>query len=358
MLACGADVLILDEPTAVLTPQESDELGTVLRRLAGAGRSIVFISHKIREILELADRATVLRRGQTVGTLSGSECSPERLSAMMFGEGLSTRTPRPERSSELHGSALEARDLSVISDRGLPAVRELSLDVRRGEIVGVAGIAGNGQVELAEALAGLRRPTAGTVSVGGTPLTGQPPRAFTRAGVAYIPEDRMSMGLSGSEPIWRNAIVKRYDREPVAWGPFVRRRAAKEVAGELTANVRLSTSDVGTPVHQLSGGNAQKLLVGRELEVGRHAVIAVNPTQGLDISAVAQVWEMLLDARESGVGTLLISSELDEVLQLSDRVLVLFEGRFVGEFDGSDASREQIGLLMAGHGVTNGAAHG
>jgi ABC-type uncharacterized transport system ATPase subunit len=362
MLACGADVLILDEPTAVLTPQESDELGAVLRRLAQAGRAVVFISHKIREILEFADRATVLRRGATVGTIPRSACDAQTLGAMMFGEaspsdalGESRPTRRPRSEGPI---ALAAVGLHVDGDRGLSAVRDLSLSVHQGEIVGIAGVAGNGQVELAEALVGLRPPVQGEITVAGASLAGQPPRAFTRAGVAYIPEDRLSMGLSPGDPIWRNVILKRYDRAPVAWGPFVRRRQAKQIAAQLSADVRLSTDDVGTPVQQLSGGNAQKLLVGRELEVGRRALVAVNPTQGLDISAVSQVWQLLEDARTSGVGTLLISSELDEVLALSDRILVLFEGRFVGEFAAADADRDKIGLLMAGHGVGAEAVHG
>ncbi|MGD9736261.1 MAG: ABC transporter ATP-binding protein [Solirubrobacterales bacterium] len=356
ILAGGAETLILDEPTAVLTPEEADALGGLLRQLAAAGRAVVLISHKIREILEFADRATVLRGGKTVGTVSLSGSSAEELSAMMFGAGSSPRVERPADHLIEDRPALVAEGICVDGDRGLEVVHELSLRVRRGEIVGIAGVAGNGQVELAEALVGLRPTTAGTIEVAGEDLTGRSPREFTRAGIAFIPEDRMTMGLSRSDAIWRNAILRRYDRAPIARGPFLRRRAAKHVAADLSTKVNLSTGDVDTPVFQLSGGNAQKLLVGRELEAGYNAVVAVNPTQGLDVSAVAQVGQMLLEASEAGVGTLLISSELEEVMRLSDRILVLFEGRFVAEFEGFEADVATVGQFMAGHGVPSGGS--
>jgi simple sugar transport system ATP-binding protein len=351
ILAGGAQTLILDEPTAVLTPEEADVLGGLLRKLAASGRAVVLISHKIREILEYADRATVLRAGRSVGTVVLRDSSAEQLSAMMFAEHTTTRPARRPGHTIDDRAALTASGISVDGDRGLEAVHDLSLTVRRGEIVGIAGVAGNGQVELAEALVGLRPTSGGTIEVDGKELTGSSPRDFSHAGAAYIPEDRMTMGLSRSDPIWRNAILRCYDQGPIARGPFLRRTVARQHAATLSRQVNLSTDDVYTPVFQLSGGNAQKLLVGREIEAGYNAVVAVNPTQGLDISAVAQVAEMLVAASEAGVGTLLISSELEEVMRLSDRIFVLYEGRFVAEFEGEKADRALIGQLMAGHGV-------
>jgi ABC-type uncharacterized transport system ATPase subunit len=226
------------------------------------------------------------------------------------------------------------------------AVDGMNLTVRRGEILGIAGVAGNGQTELAEALTGIRRPGAGTIDVAGTSLAGRGVRAFLEAGVAYIPDDR-GIGLVGPEPIWRNAVLRRYRHSPVGRGPLINRRAARRFASEIATSVQLSTDDIDTPVQQLSGGNAQKLLVGRELDIDPNVLVAVNPNQGLDLGAVAAVWDALVRARESG-GVLLISSDLDEIFQLSDRIAVLYEGRIVGEFPAAEAGRERVGLLMAG----------
>jgi simple sugar transport system ATP-binding protein len=349
-LARGAKVLVLDEPTAVLTPPESHALLETVRRMAAEGATIIFISHKLNEVLSVADRITVMRRGQLVQTLPRAECDIPSLARLMVGdaatpEGVSVeRTGRPSSGEP----ALVASGLSAHDERGVLALDDVSLTVARGEIVGVAGVAGNGQKELEEVLAGLRKPTSGTIRVGGRDLVGQSVRRFIEAGVAHIPEDRKGMGLVPSEPIWRNAILKRDREAPIARGPLLRSREAKRVARELAAKVNLSTDNVNTSVGHLSGGNAQKLLAGRELEGDRTVVIAVNPTQGLDVGAIAAVWRQLVAARDRGLGVLLISADLDEVLHLSDRILVQYEGRMVGEFVREDVERDHVGVLMGG----------
>jgi simple sugar transport system ATP-binding protein len=273
-------------------------------------------------------------------------CAREQLAELMVGEASGVVDDVPAPAGEPGETVMEVRDLHVTSDRRLSAIRGVSLTLRRGQIVGIAGVAGNGQGELAEALAGMRPHDAGTITVDGLALKGGA-RAFLEAGVAYIPEDRRGVGMVPSEPIWRNAVLKGYRYAPVAHGPLMRSRVARRLAAELAAGANLSTDDVDTPVEQLSGGNAQKLLTARELAAGRNVIVAVNPTQGLDVGAVGAVWQALLRARESAA-VLLISSDLDEILRLSDRVSVLYEGRIVGDFPVGEAGRERIGLLIAG----------
>jgi simple sugar transport system ATP-binding protein len=349
-LARGARVLVLDEPTAVLTPLESRALLETMRRMAAEGSTIIFISHKLNEVLAVADRITVMRRGKVVQTLDRAECDVSRLARLMVGDAETPAGLPDDRTAPPVGGepALVASGLTAHDERGVLALDDVSLTVGRGEIVGIAGVAGNGQRELEEVLAGLRPPSAGSVRIGGQELVGKPVRKFIEAGVAHIPEDRKGMGLVPTEPIWRNAILKRDRKPPVARGPFLRSREAKRIAAELIKRVNLSTDDVNTPVGQLSGGNAQKLLTGRELDGDRTVVIAVNPTQGLDVGAIAAVWRQLLAARERGLGVLVISADLDEVLQLSDRILVQYEGRFVGEFTREDVGRDRVGVLMGG----------
>jgi simple sugar transport system ATP-binding protein len=349
-LSRGAQVLILDEPTSVLTPQESESLCETLRGVAAEGRTVVFISHKLNEVLAVADRVTVMRRGRQVATRPCQDWDRAGLAEAMVGSAAADMDQLSAPVLAPRETVLEVDGLEVTSDRRLSAIRGLSLTLRRGEIVGIAGVAGNGQTELAEAVTGLRRPDAGTIEVAGTQLAGRGPRAFLEAGVAYIPEDRRGVGLVPSEPIWRNAILRRYRQTPIGRGPFLARRRARRMAAEMVTGVQLSTEDIDTPVQQLSGGNAQRLLVGRELDVGRNVLVAVNPMQGLDLNAVAAVWEALLRARESA-GVLLVSSDLDEILRFSDRIAVLYEGRIAGEFSAAEASRERVGLLMAGAGA-------
>jgi simple sugar transport system ATP-binding protein len=349
-LARGARVLVLDEPTAVLTPGESDALLHTMRRMAGEGASVIFISHKLNEVLTVADRISVMRRGRLEQTLPRAECDIAGLARMMIGDAESSTDAqvRTDGGTPPGADLLVASGLSAHDERGLLALDDVTISVRHGEIVGIAGVAGNGQKELEEVLAGLRQPTSGSIRLDGEELVGRSVRRFIDAGVAYIPEDRKGMGLVPTEPIWRNAILKSYRQTPVGRGPFLRNAEAKRAARELAERVNLSTTNVNTSVGHLSGGNAQKLLAGRELEGDRRVVIAVNPSQGLDVGAIAAVWRQLLAARDRGLGVVLISADLDEVLHLSDRILVQYEGRIVGDFPRDSVDRHQVGLLMGG----------
>lgn len=349
-LARGASVLILDEPTAVLTPQESDSLCQTLREIAGEGATIVFISHKLREAITVADHISVMRKGKLISTLDRGDADVNHLARLMIGQhhdvdAVDRRTRGSGPEAEV---VLEIEGATVRDERGLLVLDDLNLSVRAGEIVGIAGVAGNGQRELEEIATGLRKLEQGSVSISGEDLTGRPVRRFIDAGLAHIPEDRRGMGLVPLEPIWRNAILKCYRKPPVARGPLIRSGPAKEFARALAERVHLSTSDVMTPVQHLSGGNAQKLLAGREFGGDSRVVVAVNPTQGLDVGAAAAISQTLLDARDLRMGILLISADLDEVLRLSDRVVVLYEGRAVGETSAEAADRDRIGVLMGG----------
>jgi simple sugar transport system ATP-binding protein len=347
-LARGASVLILDEPTSVLTPQESEKLCQTLRDMAASGRIIVFISHKLNEALMVADEITVMRHGKRLETLDRSECNPQMLARLMVGE--STDAVRRADANYARGAepVIELRDATLRDRRGVYALRSVNLTVRAGEVLGIAGVAGNGQAELAALATGTSRPDSGSVILNGIELAKQGSGAFTRQGLGYIPEDRRGTGLVPSQPIWRNAILKQYRKPPVARGVLVRTGPAKRLAQKLAAHVHLSTGKVDTPVEHLSGGNAQKLLAGRELAGDPTAVVAVNPTQGLDVTAEAEVSRGLLEARGRGGAVLLISQDLDELLRLSDRIAVMYEGQIAGEFAAEDADREHIGLLMGG----------
>ena len=354
-LSRGAQVLILDEPTAVLTPEESVQLCSTLRGMAAGGATVVFISHKLNEVLAVADRISVMRRGALVATEPRANCSLDLLAKMMFGDfSGEQRVSHRERES---GSpvVLGLSQVSASDDRGVRALRSVSFDVRLGEIVGIVGVAGNGQQELEEVITGLRKPDDGKIEINGKVTRGV--RAIQNAKIAHIPEDRLGMGLVGGESIWRNAILRRHHVKPISQGPLIRRRAAKRFAADLADSVNLSTKDVATPVRHLSGGNAQKLLAGRELHGDRVAVIAVNPTQGLDMQAAGAVRNSILEAADRQLGVLLISADLDEVLLIADRILVLYEGEIAGEFESDQADRDRIGVLMGG-GSTSNASDG
>ena len=347
-LARGARILILDEPTAVLAPGETDQLFGMIRQLSSeSGRTIVFISHKLEEALAISDRVTVLRGGRHMGTHAAEDCSPRMLSQEMVGRSIEfTRQREPV---ELGENALVAEALSTTDDRGLPALREVDVTVRAGEIVGVAGVAGNGQRELSETLTGLRALTAGRIHVGGQDLSRARARDFLAAGVGHIPEDRYASGLVLTESIEHNAILRAFQHPPVRRGPLLVQGAARRFARMLAKTVGLSISDVSAPVRSLSGGNAQRLLTGRELNASAHVLVVVHPTRGLDVGAIEEVQQVLLRARATGVAILLISEDLNEVMRLSDRILVLYRGAIVGEFtDPEQFDLEEIGLLMGG----------
>ena len=343
-----ARILILDEPTAVLTPQEAEKLFETLRAMAAEGRTVIFISHKLHEVKAVADRVTVLRGGRKVATVGARESTLRSLAALMVGREIDEarriereRPPGEER-------VLEVESLGVAGDRGGLAVREVSLSVRAGEILGVAGVAGNGQRELAEAVYGMRRPVEGVVRVAGRPLDPGDPRSAIDAGVAYVPEDRLGTGLAPGLSVAANTVLKSYRAPPVSRGPLLALRKMRETTLALIRRYDVKTPGPDTPVRNLSGGNLQKLVLGREFQGSPRLLVAAQPTRGLDVGAIETVHAFLRGAAAGGVAILLISEDLDEIRALADRIVVMYEGRVVGELDAATATVEEIGYLMAG----------
>jgi ABC-type uncharacterized transport system ATPase subunit len=358
-LVRGAQVIILDEPTAALTPQEAEGLFAVVRRLVDGGKSVVFISHKLAEVMTISNRITVLRRGKNMGTLAAKDADELTLTRMMVGREVVSQTRRP-RAKAPGEPILVAEDLVALDDDGSLGLRGASLAVNAGEIVGVAGVAGNGQRELSEVLTGLRKLKSGKITIGGVDLTNAGPRRFLAAGVGHVPEDRLAVGLAGSESIEVNAILKAFERPPIARGPFIIRRESRRFAHRLLEHARVDTKSIATRVRQLSGGNAQRLLVGREVLSKPRLLVACHPTRGLDVAAVEEVHRHLLEARAEGLGVLLIAEDLDEIVALADRIVVMFDGRIIDEFSAGDVDIDTLGLRMAGSfaGVASGAAAG
>jgi simple sugar transport system ATP-binding protein len=343
----GAKILLLDEPTAVLTPGEVEALFGSVRHLVADGGTVVFVSHKLPEVMAIADRVTVLRRGRTVGSVAVADTSPRGLASMMVGREVEMAARQPEPIDEAAPVALDLQGVSAAGDRGRPALQDVSLRVRAGEILGVAGVAGNGQKELAEVVAGLRPCTSGTVVVGGQALPGDP-RSAIDAGVAFVPEDRMGVGVAGSLPIADNTVLKTHRRRPFTTGPLLRRRRIGQHARTLMDDFDIRAPGPRTLVRQLSGGNVQKVVLAHELDSDPTVLVAQSPTHGLDVGAIDAVRRIMLDAAARGVGILLISEDLDEVLDMSDRIAVMYEGRVVDEFPAREADVERIGQLMAG----------
>ncbi|MFT7608814.1 MAG: ABC-type uncharacterized transport system ATPase subunit [Candidatus Aldehydirespiratoraceae bacterium] len=340
-----ARVLILDEPTAVLTPQEAVELGKVLRRMVEDGRSIIFISHKLDEVTSFCDEATVLRGGATVATsVSISDVDTTELAKLMVGEVESA--PVPDRLTTPGDVAMSVKGLKVTDARGLRAVDGVSLEVRSGEIVGIAGVAGNGQRALTDAIAGLETIDAGTISVMGSDVTTAPPQARFAAGLAYVPEDRLGVGLAPKLPLAENAVMREYRK--LRKGPFLSWSAASKFADDLVKRFGVKIGRVDLPLASLSGGNLQRILLGRELSGEPDVVVASQPTRGLDVAGVRAIQRLLLEQRDAGTAVLMVSEDLDELLALADRILVMVEGRIVGEFDARTASRTEIGESMMG----------
>ena len=342
----GADLLILDEPTAVLTPQEVDELFTTLRRMAADGHSLIFISHKLHEVLALADRITVLREGKLIGTQPREGVTRSQLARMMVGRDvLLARTHLPVPLGEVK-MALE--HVSVRGVTGQMALREVNLQVRAGEILGVAGVSGNGQRELAEVVAGLRPAASGQIALDGHDVTHHSPAQRTANGLAYIPEERMVDGVIQEFTVAENIILQDHTRQPYSNGIFINFGEVARQSSELVNQYRVKTPTIDTPVKSLSGGNIQKLILARELARNPSVLIAAQPTRGVDIGATEYIHQRLLDQRSEGTATLLISEDLDEVLALSDRIAVLYEGRIMDIVERDKTSAEEIGLLMAG----------
>ena len=342
----GAEILILDEPTAVLTPQEASGLFESLREMAAAGRGVVFITHKLGEVTAVADRVTVLRRGRNVATVATAETSEPALARMMIGQDL------PEHRVESTGKpgevVLSLGDLEVDDDRGLPALKGINLEVRAGEIVAIAGVAGNGQRELAEVLVGLRPARAGRILFRDRDVTHASVARRIAAGMGYCPEDRLRQGVAPSLSLTENLISKRYHSAPVGGRFVLRRGEARRAAAELARRFDIRGADLDAPAAALSGGNVQRLVLARELSADPALLIAAQPTRGLDVGAADFIRRLLLELRARGRAVLVIGEDLDELLEISDRIAVLYEGTINGVFHAHEADEERIGLLMAG----------
>jgi general nucleoside transport system ATP-binding protein len=345
----GARILILDEPTAVLTPQESEDLMRTLRQIAAEGRTVILISHKLEEVRSVADRVTVLRGGVVVATdLPIRSLSTRDLAHLMVGDDLPLGRPRAEPMVSRGDVRVRLEQVATVDDRGLPALRAIHLEVREAEILGIAGVAGNGQHELAQVIAGLRRPTSGRYWLDAKDVTGATAREITHLGVAHIPEDRLGEGLVGNLPLADNAVLKSYDRPPLAWGPFLNLQRILRFTQLLLERFNIRGARPESLARLLSGGQLQRLLLAREMALNPRAIVAVHPTRGLDVAATQQVQDWLIAARDQGAAVLLISEDLDEVMQLSDRIAVIYEGQIVGSMAARGADRGTIGLMMAG----------
>ena len=342
-----ARVLILDEPTAVLTPQETERLFDVLRALKADGRTIILITHKLNEVMAISDRVTVLRDGRNVASLITAESSPQEITRHMTGRDVDLSTPPPAR--EPGATVLDVRGLTVAGSGGRNAVDNASLVIREGEVVGVAGVAGNGQVELAEAIIGMRRAQSGTISVSGADLTTSSIAARRDGGIAYIPEDRHAVGSAGTADAIDNLAFGHHRSAPILRRGLLSRPAMLDHAKRLIKRFGVKIAGPSTPVGTLSGGNLQKVVVARELDYGSPLLIAEQPTRGVDIGAIESIHRELCEYRDGGGALLLISAELSEIMSLSSRILVMFEGRIVAEVPKSEATEAQLGLYMAGH---------
>jgi general nucleoside transport system ATP-binding protein len=342
----NADILILDEPTAVLTPAEVEHFFGVVRSLVEGGKSVVFITHKLKEVLAVADHVTVLRQGRVVGAADPATATEASLASLMVGRDVVFEVPKgPADPGEV---VLSIRDLAVADDRDVPTVDGVNLQVRAGEIVGIAGVDGNGQRELVEAITGMRTPIAGHITIEGHDIAGWSPRRVSELGVGHVPEDRGKHGLVGTFSVADNLVLNRYHRPPFSRrGVFQRAAIAQYARGEVEAfDVRTPSTD--TPAGSLSGGNQQKVVVARELSGDIKLLVVAQPTRGLDVGSVEFIHSQIVARRDAGIAVLLVSAELDEIFALADRIGVLYRGRLAAVMDREEATRERVGLLMAG----------
>ncbi len=342
----GASLLILDEPTAVLTPQEVDDLFITLRQMTTEGHALIFISHKLKEVLAISDRISVLREGKLAGTVPNRDVTRTQLARMMVGREVLLAINREE--VDKGEVRLALRGVSALRESGLNALDDISLEVRAGEILGVAGVSGNGQHELAEVVAGLRPVTEGRVEVSGVDMTDWKPGKRTAAGIAYIPEERMRDGVVQEFSVAENLILQDNGRPPYSNGFFFNFRAIDRQSRELVTAFDVRTPSINTPTRSLSGGNIQKLILARELARAPQVLVAEQPTRGVDVGAIEYIHERLLEQRSQGAATLLISEDLDEILALADRIAVLYEGKIMDVVAREEANAERLGLLMAG----------
>jgi ABC-type uncharacterized transport system ATPase subunit len=353
----GADILIFDEPTAVLTPQEIRELAGIFRGLVAEGKSIILITHKLKEIMEIADTVTIIRRGKVIDTLKVADTNPQELAEKMVGRGVSFRTEKKE--AQPGPVVLDVKDVTCLGAKGMPVLNGISLQVRAGEIVGIAGVDGNGQSELVEALTGLRPIQSGRVTLKGADITNGTPRRISEAGLALIPEDRHKHGLVLDFTISENMVLETYFHPEFSKGLFLDYNAIDKHAERLIQEFDVRTPSIYNKARSLSGGNQQKAIIAREVDKDPELLIAAQPTRGLDVGAIEFVHKRLIEQRDRGKAVLLVSFELDEILNVADRIAVIYEGRIVGEVLPKETSDQELGLMMAGSKrMQGGTAHG
>ncbi len=341
----GAEILILDEPTAVLTPQETEGLFNILRKMKQSGCSVIIITHKLNEVMEISDRITVLRKGETVGTVNKEDTSATELTNLMVGKAVDLSINRVE--SKKNKYILDINNLTVVDDENVKALDAINFSLSTGEILGVAGVAGSGQKELCEAIAGLYPIASGSIEYKGENIVGKNPRDIIKMGISmsFIPEDRLGMGLVASMGMVDNLILKEYQNQK---GVFIEKKTARNLAQKLINKLEISTPGINHPVRQLSGGNIQKVLLGREIESNPDLLITAYPVRGLDINASYTIYDLLNEQKEKGVGILYIGEDLDVLIELCDRIMVICNGRITGIVNASKVTKEQLGLMMAG----------
>ena len=349
----GAEILIFDEPTASLTPQEITELIQIMRRLIEEGKSIILITHKLKEIMDVSDRVTVIRKGKGIGTVITAETNPNDLASLMVGRQVEFKTVKGQANPSTN--VLEVKDLVVSDYRGIEKVKGLNLHIRKGEIVGIAGIDGNGQSELIEAITGLRKVKSGQVFMNEQDITGHRPRKVTESGIGHIPQDRHKHGLILDFPLGHNIALQTYYSSPNSKNGFMDYSAISKKANEIIQKYDVRTQGDHEPARALSGGNQQKAIIGREIDRDPDLLIAALPTRGLDVGAIEFIHQRLIEQRDKGKAVLLISFELDEVMNVSDRIAVIYDGQIVETLDPLKTNEQELGLLMAGQ-TLNGAS--
>lgn len=347
MLYRNAEVLIFDEPTAVLTPQEIDELMKIMKNLVAEGKSVILITHKLKEIKAVADRCTVIRRGKLVGTVEVASTSESRMAEMMVGREVSFKVEKLDRKP---GEViLQVKNLSVLNNRKVLGLKDCSLDVRSGEILGIAGVEGNGQTELVEAITGLRRVESGQILLKGQEITHLPIRQRIESGIAHIPEDRQKRGLVLDYTLEENMVVEVYDRVPFSKNGLLNREVIRDYSDKIMKNFDVRSGEGAESLARtLSGGNQQKAIVGREIELNPDLLIAVQPTRGLDVGSIEYIHKRLVEQRDSGKAVLLVSLELDEILNVSDRIAIVSNGELIGIVNAAETNENEVGLMMAG----------